>query len=64
MTARQLHLQLDDEFARLLALYTRTGETTRQALLISLRTRAMADGLVGADGKPKPVGRAQQGRQP
>ena len=57
MTARQIHLQLDDEFARLLALYTRTGETPRQALLRSLRTRAMADGLLGADGKPKPVGR-------
>lgn len=57
MTARQVHLQLDDEFARLLALYTRAGETPRQALLKGLRTRAIADGLVGADGKPKPVGR-------
>lgn len=62
MTARQLHLQLDDEFARLLALYTRTGETPRQACLIALRARALADGLLGADGKPKPLGRAT-GRQ-
>lgn len=59
MTPRQLHLQLDDEFARLLALYTRTGETPRQACLKGLRTRAMADGLLGADGKPKPTGRTQ-----
>jgi len=63
MTTRQLHLQLDHEFARLLALYTRTGETPRMALLKSLRTRAMADGLVGADGKPKPA-RRTQGRHP
>lgn len=64
MTARQLHLQLDDEFAALLALYTRTGETPRMALLRALRLRATADGLVGVDGKPKPLGRAQQGRRP
>lgn len=51
MTARQIHLQLDDEFARLLALYTRAGETPRQALLRALRTRAIADG------RPRPVGR-------
>lgn len=57
MTPRQLHLQLDDEFARLLALYTRAGETPRMACLIALRTRALADGLLGADGKPKPTGR-------
>jgi hypothetical protein len=57
VTARQVHLQLDDEFARLLALYTRAGETQREALLKGLRTRAIADGLVGADGKPKPTGR-------
>lgn len=63
MPPRQLHLQLDDEFARLLALYTRTGETPRMACLIALRTRALADGLLGADGKPKPTGRTQ-GRQP
>ncbi|MEV6014698.1 hypothetical protein [Streptomyces sp. NPDC051997] len=53
MPVRQLHLQLDDEFARLLALYTRTGETPRAALLKSLRTRAMADGFLNADGRPK-----------
>lgn len=65
VTARQqLHLQLDDEFARLLALYTRAGETPRMACLIALRTRAMADGLVGADGKPKPTGRQPAQRQP
>ncbi|MFD4547229.1 hypothetical protein [Streptomyces sp. NPDC058466] len=57
MPARQLHLQLDDEFARLLALYTRAGETPRMALLRGLRTRAMADGLLGANGKPKTGGR-------
>ena len=60
--ARQIHLQLDDEFTRLLALYTRNGETRREALLKGLRTRAIADGLVGADGRPKqgvrPAGRA------
>ena len=54
MTARQLHLQLDDEFARLLGLYTRAGETPRMVLLRALRLRATADGLLGADGKPKP----------
>jgi hypothetical protein len=53
MPARQLHLQLDEEFARLLALYTRTGETPRGALLKALRTRAMADGFLNANGKPK-----------
>jgi len=63
VTARRLQLQLDDDFARLLALYTRTGETPRMALLKGLRTRAMADGLLGADGKPKPLGRAA-GRTP
>lgn len=63
MTHRQLHLQLDDEFGRLLALYTRTGETPRLALLKSLRTRAMADGLLDADGKPKRTGRPT-GRRP
>ena len=62
MTARQLHLHLDDEFARLLALYTRTGETPRMALLKGLKTRAMADGLLGADGKPKPLGPQRGGR--
>ena len=62
MTARQLHLHLDDEFARLLALYTRTGETPRMALLKGLKTRAMADGLVGADGKQKPLGPQRGGR--
>jgi len=62
VTARQLHLQLDDEFARLLALYTRTGETPRMACLIALRTRALADGLLGADGKPKPLGRTAGGQ--
>jgi hypothetical protein len=56
VTGRQLHLHLDEEFARLLALYTRTGETPRMALLKSLRTRAMADGLVGANGQPKQAG--------
>ncbi|MGW1744530.1 hypothetical protein ACWCRD_02710 [Streptomyces sp. NPDC002092] len=63
MPPRQLHLHLDDEFARLLALYTRAGETPRQACLIALRTRALADGLLGADGKPKPLGRPP-GRRP
>jgi hypothetical protein len=58
VTARQLHLLLDDEFARLLALYTRTGETPRMALLKALRLRATADGLLGADGRIK------NGRQP
>ncbi|WP_405888812.1 hypothetical protein OG762_36645 [Streptomyces sp. NBC_01136] len=58
MTARQLHLQLDDEFGRLLALYTRAGETPRMALLRALRTRAMADGLLDANGKSKRLGRA------
>lgn len=62
MLVRQLHLQLDEEFARLLALYTRTGETPRMALLRGLRTRAMADGLLGADGKPKRPGRPAGGR--
>ncbi|MFD6490314.1 hypothetical protein [Streptomyces sp. NPDC060188] len=53
MPVRQLHLQLDAEFARLLALYVRAGETPRGALLKSLRTRAMADGLLNANGTPK-----------
>jgi len=58
VTPRQLHLQLDDEFARLLALYERAGETARMALLKSLRTRAMADGHLDAGGRIK------RGRQP
>lgn len=63
MTARQpLRIVVDDEFARLLALYTRTGETPRMALLKGLKTRAMADGLVGADGKPKLSGPQPGGR--
>ena len=62
MPVRQLHLQLDDEFARLLALYTRTGETPRGALLKAIRLRATADGLLGANGKPKQPGRPA-GRQ-
>lgn len=53
MTARQLHLQLDDEFARLLALYERAGETTRMALLKSLKLRATADGHLDAGGQIK-----------
>ena len=54
MSPRQLHLQLDDEFARLLGLYTRAGETPRMVLLRALRLRATADGLLDAGGKPKP----------
>lgn len=53
MSPQRLQLPLDPELGRLLALYTRTGETPRMAVLKALRTRAMADGLLGADGKPK-----------
>jgi hypothetical protein len=64
VTARQpLRIVVDDEFARLLALYTRTGETPRMALLKGPKTRAMADGLLGADGRPKPLG-PRSGRRP
>ena len=59
MPARQLHLQLDPEFAALLALYVRSGETPRMACLKALRLRAMADDLLDADGRPKRVGRPQ-----
>ena len=64
MTSRPLRIVIDDEFACLLALYTRTGETPRMALLKSLRTRAIADGLVGPDGKPKTPGRTPARRTP
>ena len=53
MTARQLHLQMDDEFAALLGIYMRAGETTRMALLKSLRLRAAADGHLHPDGRIK-----------
>jgi hypothetical protein len=54
---RQIHLQLDEEFAQLLGLYTRTGETPRGALLKAIRLRATADGHLRPDGKPKLPGR-------
>lgn len=60
---RRLQLLIDDEFACLLALYTRTGETPRMALLKSLRTRAIADGLLAPDGKPKMPGRTPARRR-
>ncbi|MCW7941638.1 hypothetical protein AAW14_06225 [Streptomyces hygroscopicus] len=53
MPERQIHMQIDPEFAQLLALYTRTGETVRTALKKGLKTRAMLDGLLDANGKPK-----------
>jgi len=62
VTSRRLQLQISDEFACLLALYTRTGETSHMALLKGLRTRAIADGLVGPDGKPKLIERARPRR--
>jgi hypothetical protein len=44
---------MDPEFARLLALYTRAGETARGALLRALRLRATADGHLDAGGQIK-----------
>lgn len=64
MPERQLHMQMDDELARLLALYTRMGETVRTALKKGMKTRAMADGLLDANGKPKRGGGRSAGRRP
>lgn len=64
MTTRQLPLLVDDEFARLLALYTRTGESVRTALFKGLKTRAMLDGLLEPNGKPKRGGGRPAGRRP
>jgi hypothetical protein len=44
---------MDDEFAALLGIYVRAGETTRTALLKSLRLRATADGHLDACGRIK-----------
>lgn len=58
MTTRILRLPIDEEFARLLGLYTRSGEKPRAALLKALRLRAMGDGLL------LPDGRIKNGRRP
>ena len=62
MPERQLHLAVDDEFARLLARYTRNGETEYTALFKGLKTRALVDGLLEPNGKPKRGGGRPAGR--
>jgi hypothetical protein len=58
MTTRILRLLVDEEFGRLLALYLRRGEKPRGALLIALRLRATADGLLLPNGRIKNGGRS------